>query len=63
VDRNPSKCIVNYTLNGNAVALPVNKSAYSSAFNIIMSIIAFNVQKNEFFYAHFKNVYTLYIRH
>jgi hypothetical protein len=46
VDRNPSKCIVNYTLNGNAVALPVNKSAYSSALNRIMSIIVLNLHKN-----------------
>jgi hypothetical protein len=42
----PQKCIVNYTFNGNAVALLVNKSAYSSAFNRIMSIIAFNLHKN-----------------
>jgi hypothetical protein len=53
VDRNTSKCIVNYTLNGNAVALPVNKSAYSNAFNRIISIIVFNLHKNEVFCAYY----------
>jgi hypothetical protein len=38
VDRNPSKCIVNYTLNGNAAALLVNKMVNKNKNLVYLSL-------------------------